>query len=93
VRRLRTLDQSEWVPAMYKLGSLGRDLRRDLLDEIEHRRIDLECQRPTWFHRPLSALELEQHPDGPRIRATIEAVAQRLVAAAIDAVISEGDWP
>jgi hypothetical protein len=75
---------------MYRLGTLGRDQRRDLLAEVERRRVDLSrCERPDWFIQPLSALGLAQHPDRERIRATIEVVAAHLVALAIDAVIAE----
>jgi hypothetical protein len=67
---------------VYRLGGLGRDLRR--------RQVDLNrCQRPGWWHRPFSALELEGRPDRERIYATIEAAAVQLVTAAIDAVIAE----
>jgi hypothetical protein len=75
----------------YKLGALGRDLRRDLLDEIEHRQVDLNrCQRPGWWHRPFTAAELAQHPDRERIYAMVEAAAAQLIRLAIDAVIDEG---
>jgi hypothetical protein len=78
----------------YRLGLLGRDLRRDLILEIECHEVDLdECQQPAWFTRPFTEAEVEAHPDGPRIRATVETAARRLATDACTAVLAEDESP
>jgi hypothetical protein len=45
--------------------------------------LDLDAAfRSGWFHRPFTTEELNEHPDSPRIWATIEAVVDHLLVEA-----------
>ena len=67
---------------------------RAVRDEAQHAEIDLDAaHRSDWWHRPFTEAELDAHPDGLRIRATVEIAIADAVARAcvmVEAAFEDG---